>query len=87
VLGIVTKVTQDSVTVEQRNKTSVTVVILPTTMFTKNTAPAKLADVKTGDRIAINAVETNGKLVAESVRFISAKPAQVSAAPAKPAAK
>jgi hypothetical protein len=87
VLGTVTKVSQDRLTVEQRNKSVAEVAILPTTTFTRDTAPAKLADVKVGDRVAINAVEKAGKLVAESVRFISAKAQASSAAAPKPAAR
>ena len=71
ILGTVTKVTKDAVTVEQRNKSVVTVAVPAGATFTRNDAAAKFADVKIGDRIAISATEANGKLIAETVRFIS----------------
>ena len=87
VLGTVTKVTPDAVTVLQRNKSMVTVVVPTGTQFTRGAVAAKFSDVKIGDRIAINAVEANGKLTAQTVRFVSAQPPKPEQAKATSAAK
>ncbi len=74
ILGLVTEVTEDSVSVEQRDKYVATVAILAATKFTKGNVAATLADVKVGDRIAISGREVNGEVVADTIRFISVKP-------------
>lgn len=74
ILGLVTEVTEDSVSVEQRDKSVATVAILAATKFSRGNVAATLADVKAGDRIAISGREVNGKVVADTIRFISVKP-------------
>jgi len=87
ILGTVTKVAQDSITVKKRENAVVTVAVVPATIFTKDKVSAKIADLKVGDRVVIHAKESGGKLVADIVQFVSvAKPTQpkqqTSAAPA-----
>lgn len=70
VMGTVTAVTDSSITVETVKHTSVTVLVEPTTKFTKNDASASLKDLKVGDRLVIDA-KSNGekKLVAVTVKL------------------
>lgn len=74
ILGLVTEVTEDSVSVELRDKSVATVAILAATKFSKANVAATFADVKVGDRIAISGREVDGEVVADSIRFISVKP-------------
>lgn len=70
VIGTVTQVSQDSVTVLTTAKATVQVNITPDTKFTKGTASAGLADLKVGDRVVIHAMPTaDGKLMAHTVQI------------------
>jgi hypothetical protein len=74
VLGTVTKVTQDSITVKTA-KSVVTVAVVPETTFTKGKVAAKITDLNVGDRVVIHAKEpTEGKLVADTVQFAAPVP-------------
>ena len=70
VMGTVTALTDSSITVDTVKHTSVTVLIDPTTKFTKNNAEASLKDLKIGDRVAIEAKENSDKkLVGVTVKL------------------
>jgi hypothetical protein len=74
VIGTVTQVTQDSVTVLTTAKAAVQVNITPDTKFTKGTTTAALTDLKVGDRVVIHAMSTpDGKLMAHTVQIGAAK--------------
>jgi hypothetical protein len=80
VIGTVTKVAQDSITVKTTANKTVTVTVAPETKFIKSKAAAKIGDLSVGNRVVIHAKEiAEGKLVADTVEFAAA-PAQ----PAKP---
>lgn len=70
VMGTVTALTDSSITVDTAKHTSVTVLIDPTTRFTKNDAQAPRKDLKVGDRVVIDAKEnSNKKLVGVTVKL------------------
>lgn len=86
VMGTVTKVTDNSITVKTTAKEPVTVGVAAATKFMKGKAAAKIADLKVGDRVVIHAIEgADEKLVADTVEFAAApaKPAPAAAAPAQ----
>jgi hypothetical protein len=88
VIGTVTNVAPDAITVKTAANGLVTVAVVPQTTFSKSKAAAKIADLSVGDRVVIHAKEpTEGKLVADTVEFAAptAKAAQSKAAPAKQA--
>lgn len=68
ILGTVTKIAGNIVTVEKDGKTT-DVVLESTTTFESGTAAAKQADLKVGDRVVIHAVKKDGKEVAHEVRL------------------
>jgi hypothetical protein len=69
-MGTVTAFTDSSITVDTAKHTSVTVMIDPTTKFSKNDAEASRKDFKVGDRVAIDAKENSDKkLVAVRVKL------------------
>lgn len=70
IMGTVTSMTDTSITVETVKHTSVTVLIDPSTTFSNNGAQASLKDLKTGQRVVINAKENaDKKLVSISVKW------------------
>src|SRR5260370_41263491 len=70
IMGTVTALTDSSITVDTLKHTSVTVLIDPTTKFSKNSADASRKDLKIGDRVAIDAKEnSNKKLVGVRVKL------------------
>ena len=70
VMGTVTALTDSSITVNTVKHTSVTVLIEPTTKFSKNDAQASRKDLKVGDRVAIDAKENSDKkLVGVTVKL------------------
>ena len=72
VLGIVTQLTDKSITVKTKAKEPVTVSVAATTKFIRGKVAAKIADLKVGDRVVIHAVGgANEKLVATTVDFAS----------------
>lgn len=86
VVGVVEKVSADSVTVKQADGNSVEVKLVAATTYVSRVGakdkPAKLADVHVGDRVVIHATpKPDNTLEAAEVRFSS------STAAAAPAAK
>lgn len=74
VIGTVAKVDQSSITVKTTANKMVTVAVVPQSTFTKNKAAMSVGDLKVGDRVVIHAKEPEeGKLVADTVEFSSAK--------------
>jgi hypothetical protein len=69
VIGTVTKISQDSVTVQTVDKTLVEVKIVSDTTFTKNNTPAELKDLRVGDRLVIHAKKVGDQLQAHTVQI------------------
>ena len=69
VMGTVTKVSAEAVTVETTAKKVVDVMLNSKTKYTRNDKPAAASDLKVGDRVMINAKEVNEKLVADTVKL------------------
>jgi hypothetical protein len=78
VVGTVTKVTQNSISVKTTAKgTITTVAVVPETKFTKAKAASKITELSVGDRVVIHAKEvTEDNLVADTVEFSVTKSAQ-----------
>jgi type 1 fimbria pilin len=76
VIGTVTKVTHNSITVQTTAKAAVDVQIVSETTFKKDNASASLKDVQVGDRVVIHAMAMQGgKLMAHTVEIgVSKKP-------------
>jgi len=79
VMGTVTAMTDDSITVQTTAKEPVTVYMMPDTKYQKSGAAASMKELKIGDRVVIHAAKMNDKLMATEVRFGAA-----AQAPAKP---
>jgi hypothetical protein len=77
-MGTVTKVTDKSITIEDKDKKATEVSITAVTKCMKGEATAALKDVKLGDRVVIHAKKSGDKFVATMVRI---------GAPGAPAAK
>jgi Domain of unknown function (DUF5666) len=76
VIGTVSKVTPDSITVKTTANKMVTVGVVPATTFTMGKMAMKIDGLKVGDRVVIHAKEPKeGTLVADTVDF-AATPAQ-----------
>ena len=69
VLGTVIKISENSITVETREKTTAAVSFGPETKFIKNGAAASIKDLKVGDRVVIHARGTEKALQAETVQI------------------
>ena len=69
VMGTVTKVSAEAVTVETTAKKVVEVMLNSKTKYTRNDKSAAASDLKVGDRVMINAKEVNEKLVADTVKL------------------
>jgi len=69
VMGTVTSISDNSITVETTSKKTVTVTVSPATKFQKSGSPAALKDLKVGDKVVIHATGPEEKLVATEVRF------------------
>lgn len=69
VMGKVTSVSDNSITVETTAKQSVTVEVNDKTKFEKSGAAATLKDLKVGDKVVIHADSEGGKLMASEVHF------------------
>src|SRR4029077_3900168 len=67
VMGMVTKVSQDSVTVQTTDKTLIEVKIVSDRTFTKNNTPVK--DLHVGDRVVIHAKKVGDQLQAHTVQI------------------
>ncbi len=69
VMGKVTNISENSITVETTAKKSVTVGVSDKTKFEKSGAAATLKDLKVGDKVVIHADAAGDKLVANEVHF------------------
>ncbi|HVS88317.1 MAG TPA: DUF5666 domain-containing protein [Candidatus Acidoferrum sp.] len=69
VLGTVTAMTNNSITVQTKAKDPVTVYIMPNTKYEKSGAASALKGLKVGDRVVIHAEKMGGKLMANEVYF------------------
>jgi arginine utilization protein RocB len=69
VMGTVTNISENSITVETTEKKSVNVDVSNKTKFEKSGSPANLKDLKVGDKVVIHADVSGEKLVANEVRF------------------
>jgi len=78
VIGIVSQITDSTITVKTVGAGDITVAIVSATEVTHAGKTAKIADLKVGDRVVIHAMKHGDELMAHTVQF---------AAPAAPAAK
>src|SRR2546425_4863497 len=69
VMGIVTAMTDNSITVKTTAKDLVTVYTMADTKYEKGGAAASINDLKVGDRVVIHATKMSDKLMATEVRF------------------
>jgi precorrin-2 methylase len=69
VMGTVTAVSDNSITVETMDKHQVTVNVVPGTKFMNGNAAAALTNLKVGDRVVIHAVEKDEHLQAQMVKI------------------
>jgi uncharacterized protein (DUF2147 family) len=69
VLGTVTKISGNVVTIEKDGK-STEVVLASTTEFIVNDKPGKAADLRVGDRVVIHAMKMQGKETAHEVKLV-----------------
>ena len=69
VKGKVTQISSDSITVKTTASAVVTVKVDPETEFVKGASPAKITDLKVGDRVVIHAKKDGDKLLAHTVKF------------------
>jgi hypothetical protein len=69
VMGTVSKVSAQSVTVTTAAKKNVEVGINAKTTYTKGDKPVTAADMKVGDRVVIDATEVSEALTAASVKI------------------
>ena len=82
VIGTVSKVTADSITVKTTDNKMVTVGVVPATMFMMGKMMMKKGDLKVGDRVVIHAKEPNeGTLVADTVDYSTPKAGPATAKP------
>ena|ERR1700756_2416794 len=72
VMGTVTKVSQDSVTVRTPDKVLIEVNIVSDTKFTKNNSSVELKDLHVGDRVVIHAKKVGDQLQAHTVQISTA---------------
>jgi ribosomal protein S1 len=69
VMGTVTAMTKDSITVQTAAKDAVTVYTMAETKYEKSGTAASMSDLKVGNRVVIHAAKMNDKLMATEVRF------------------
>ena len=69
VMGTSSAGSATSVTVETPKHTKVTVLLDPSTTYSFNDKKASLADLKLGERVVVNAKETDEKLHGVSIRW------------------
>ncbi len=75
VMGTVTSITENTITVEvapkqgETQKTTVTVNVISSTKFEKMSATATIKDLQVGDRVVIQAAKKDGKLEAHVVKI------------------
>ena len=75
VMGIVTAITGNSVTVETTDKNTVEIQLVDTTTFLNGSKPGNRMDLKVGDRVVIHAAKVKDSLQAHEVRFSEGTPA------------
>jgi len=75
VMGTVTAITDNSITVQTKAKEPVTVFTMAETKYDKSGKAASLKDLKVGDRVVIHAQKMGDKLMAHEVRFGASKQA------------
>jgi len=77
VMGTVSKVSAQSVTVQTTDNKTVEVGLTAKTTFTRNKKKVAVSELRVGDRVVIEAKEVNEKLVADSVQLgaTTSKPA------------
>lgn len=68
-MGTVTKITDKSITVEDKDKKTTEVSVTADTKCMKGEAAAALKDIKVGDRVVISAKKSGEKLVATMVKI------------------
>jgi hypothetical protein len=79
VMGTVTKVSPESVTVRTTANDTVEVAITSATKFSKADSVMTIQDVRVGDRVVIHATKTNdGKFIAHTVQIGVAEAAATS---------
>ncbi len=69
VMGIVTAMTDNSITVKTTAEDPLTVYTMADTKYEKGGAAASINDLKVGDRAVIHATKMSDKLMAAEVRF------------------
>jgi cell division protein FtsL len=69
VMGTVTNISENSITVETSAKKSVTVEVNDKTKFEKSGASATLKGLKVGDKVVVHADVSDNKLIANEVHF------------------
>jgi hypothetical protein len=69
VLGSVTKITPNEITVKTVKNEIVTIALTEKTEFNKGNTKATLNDLKVGDRVVIHAIKSGNKLQAHIVKF------------------
>src|SRR6266496_2815626 len=69
VMGTVTNISENSITVETTAKKSVSVEVTDKTKFEKSGSPATIKDLKVGDKVVVHADVSDNKLVANEVQF------------------
>ncbi len=69
VMGIVTAMTDNSITVKTTAKDAVIVYTMADTKYEKGGAASSINDLKVGDRVVIHATKMSDKLMATEVRF------------------
>ncbi len=73
VIGIIEKISPESVIVKTQDGKSVEVKLAPTTVYVTNDGkPAKFADVAVGQRIVIHATPKGTELIADELKFAGA---------------
>lgn len=69
VLGTVTKITANEITVKTLKNETLTVAVTDKTEFNKGNTKATLKDLTVGDRVVIHAIKSGNKLQAHIVKF------------------
>jgi hypothetical protein len=78
VMGVITKITPATISVETSSEETVEVAISPDTKFLRGDNPVESRELKLGDRVVIHAKKaSDGKLTAHTVQIGAAKPAAV----------
>lgn len=76
VMGTVTGISDNSITVQTTTKESVTVAVNDKTKFERSGSPASLKDLKVGDKVVVHADGSGNTLVANLVQFGATKSKQ-----------